>query len=98
MTSADVKANIKQQEVSYLTNFYKKYLQNLKYIVKGYVFFIWFWHTFQPIRCSKREVYNEPVSTWRGTMVATEVEILDFSTPKTPENAFCGIFTYLNLV
>ena len=38
MMSADVKADIKQQEirdlVAYLTNFYKKYLQNLKYNVK----------------------------------------------------------------
>ena len=38
MVSADVKANIKQQEtkdlVAYLTNFYKTYLQNLKYNVK----------------------------------------------------------------
>ena len=26
-------------------------------------------HAFQPIRCLKRAVYNEPVSTWGGTMV-----------------------------
>ena len=44
--SANVKANIKQQEikdlvaVSYI--FFKKYPQNLKYSVKEGVFFIWF--------------------------------------------------------
>ena len=31
-------------------------------------------------------------------MVATEGEILDFSTPKSPENVFSGIFTYLKSV
>ena len=31
-------------------------------------------------------------------MVATEWEILGFSTPKSPENAFSGIFSYLKLV
>ena len=31
-------------------------------------------------------------------MVGTEGETLDFSTPKSPENAFSGIFTYLKLV
>ena len=30
----------------------------------------------------------KPVSTWGSTMVATKGEILDFSTPKSPENAF----------
>ena len=35
-----------------------------------------------------------PVSTGGGTMVATEGEILYFSTPKSPESAFSGIFTY----
>ena len=39
-----------------------------------------------------------PASTWGGTMVANEREILDYSTPKTPENAFSGIFMYLKLV
>ena len=39
-----------------------------------------------------------PVSTWGGTMVATEEGILNFSTPKSPENAFSGIFTYLKSV
>ena len=39
-----------------------------------------------------------PVSTWDGTMVATEGEVLNFSTPKSPENAFSGNFTYLKLV
>ena len=39
-----------------------------------------------------------PVSTWVGIMVATEGEILDFSTPKSPENASSGIFMYLKLV
>ena len=39
-----------------------------------------------------------PVSTWGGTMVATKGEILNFSTLKSPENAFSGIFTYLILV
>ena len=39
-----------------------------------------------------------PVSTWGGTMVGTEGGILDFSTPKSPENAFSGIFTYLKSV
>ena len=39
MVSADIKANIKQQEIKVLlvgvsTNFYRKYLQNLKYNVK----------------------------------------------------------------
>ena len=38
------------------------------------------------------------VSTWGDTMVATEGQILDFSSPKNPENAFSGIFTYLKLV
>ena len=38
------------------------------------------------------------VSTGGGTIIATESEILDFSTPKSPENAFSGIFTYLKLV
>ena len=38
------------------------------------------------------------VSTGGGTMIATEGEILDFSTTKSPENAFSGIFTYLKLV
>ena len=38
------------------------------------------------------------VSTWGGTMVTTEEEILDFSAPKGPENAFSKIFTYLKLV
>ena len=33
-----------------------------------------------------------------STMVATEGEILVFSTPKSLENAFSGIFTYLKLV
>ena len=28
------------------TDVYKKYLQNLKYNVKGYAFFIWFWLVF----------------------------------------------------
>ena len=31
-------------------------------------------------------------------MVATKGEILDFSTPKSTENVFSGIFTYLKLV
>ena len=31
-------------------------------------------------------------------MIATEGEILDFSTPKSPEDAFSGIFTHLKLV
>ena len=39
-----------------------------------------------------------PVFTWGSTMVATQGEILDFSTRKSPENAFSGIFTYLKLV
>ena len=39
-----------------------------------------------------------PVSTWGGTMVGTEDGILDFSTPKSPENTISGIFTYLNSV
>ena len=38
MISADIKGNIKQQEIKDLvgesTNFYRKYLQNLKYNVK----------------------------------------------------------------
>ena len=43
--SAHVKANIKPQEikdvVAYLTNFYKKYLQNLKHNVKrGCIFHV----------------------------------------------------------
>ena len=38
-----------------------------------------------------------PVSTRGGTMVATKGESLDFSTPKSPENAFSGIFTCLKL-
>ena len=38
------------------------------------------------------------IFTWSGSMVATESEILDFSSPKSPENAFSGIFTYLKLV
>ena len=33
-----------------------------------------------------------------STIVATEGEILNFSSPKSPENAFSGIFTYLKLV
>ena len=37
-------------------------------------------------------------STWGGTMVGIERETLDFSTPKSPENAFSGIFTCLKLV
>ena len=33
--SADVKANIKQQEIKYLVDYLKKkYLENLKYIIK----------------------------------------------------------------
>ena len=40
----------------------------------------------------------KPVSIWGGTMVATEKEILDFTTPKSSENAFSGIFTYLKSV
>ena len=46
MMSANVKANIKQQEikdlvaVSYI--FFKKYPQNLKYNIKEGLFFIWF--------------------------------------------------------
>ena len=39
-----------------------------------------------------------PVSTWGGTMVASDEGILDFSTPESPENAFSGIFTYLKSV
>ena len=39
MVSADVKANVKQNEIKellvYLTNFYKRYLQNLKCSVKS---------------------------------------------------------------
>ena len=31
-------------------------------------------------------------------MVVTEGKILDITTPKSPENAFSGIFTYLKLV
>ena len=31
-------------------------------------------------------------------MVGTEGGILDFNTPKSPENAFSGIFTYLKSV
>ena len=38
------------------------------------------------------------VPTWGGTMVATEGGILDFSTPKSSENAFSGIFTHLKSV
>ena len=38
------------------------------------------------------------VSTWDGTMVATEKKILGFSTPKSPENAFSGMFKHLKLV
>ena len=38
MISADIKGNIKQQEIKDLvgvsTNFYRKYLQNLKYNIK----------------------------------------------------------------
>ena len=54
---------------------------------------------FQPIRCPQngRFIMN-PVSTWGGTIVTTEGGILDFSTPKSPENAFSGIFTYLKSV
>ena len=39
-----------------------------------------------------------PVSTWGGTMVATEGKILDFNTPKSRDNAFSGVFTHLKLV
>ena len=39
-----------------------------------------------------------PVSTGGGTMVATEGEILYFSTSKSPEIAFSEIFTYWKLV
>ena len=39
-----------------------------------------------------------PVFTWGGTMVRREGGILDFSTPKSPENAFSGVFTYLKSV
>ena len=39
-----------------------------------------------------------PVSTWGGIVVATEGGILDFSTPKNPENAFSGTFMYLKSV
>ena len=52
MMSANVKANMKQQEikdlvaVSYI--FFKKYPQNLKYNVKEGVFFIWFSLAFHP--------------------------------------------------
>ena len=43
-------------------------------------------------------IIMNPASIWGGTMVATEREVLDFSTPKSPEVAFSGIFTYLKLV
>ena len=33
-----------------------------------------------------------PVSTWSGTMVALEGGILDFSTPKSSENAFQDLY------
>ena len=38
------------------------------------------------------------VPNWGCTMVVTEGEILHITTPKNPENAFSGIFTYLKLV
>ena len=44
-------------------------------------------HTFQPLRCPKWEVYNEP-----------EEKTLNFSTPKSSENAFSEIFMHLKLV
>ena len=51
MISADAKANKNKQYKIwwlYLTNIYKKYLQNLKYNKKGHVFFILFWLVFCP--------------------------------------------------
>ena len=35
------------------------------------------------------------LATWGETRVATEIEILEFSTPKSPKNAFSGILKYL---
>ena len=54
-------------------------------------------HTFQPLRCSKWEIYNEPSGYLRWHHVATEGEILDISTPKSPGNAFSRVFTHLKL-
>ena len=49
---ADVKDNKNKKRLKiwwlYITNFYKKYLQNLKYNVKSYVLSIWFWLVFYP--------------------------------------------------
>ena len=41
---------------------------------------------------------NDLLAEAGGTMVTTEGGIFDFSTPKSPENAFSGIFTYLKSV
>ena len=47
MMAADIKANIKQQEIKYLEAYLtQKYLQNLKYNIKGGVLFIKFWLVF----------------------------------------------------
>ena len=57
-----------------------------------------FFIRFNPEGVQNGRFIMNPVSTSDGTMVATEGEILNFSTPKSPENAFSGNFTYLRLV
>ena len=53
MVSSDVKANKnnKKSKILWLllTNFCKKYLQNLRYNVKSACIFIWFWLIFYPL-------------------------------------------------
>ena len=52
-------------------------------------------HTFQPLICPKRKVYNKPSATWGGTMVASEGEILGFSTLQARKMHSPGLYVLI---
>ena len=66
----------------------------------GSCYFQLIWHSIysNPSSVQNERLIMKPVSTQGCTMFATKGKILHFSTPKSPENALCGIFTHLNLV
>ena len=51
----------------------------------------------KPYVVQNRKFIINLVSNYGDTRVAGEGKILDFSTPKSLENAFSGIFTYLKI-
>ena len=73
MIPADVKDNKNKKKLKiwwlYLTNFYKKYLQNLKYNVKSYVLSIWFSLVFYPF-------WHFLLRTWGGIFLLNEQNLL----------------------